>query len=207
MSTMSFRLCMPLFSLRLARAEQLYKTPFHLIRSTLSNTVSLRTAENIVRSPWPKRIISRKETLYSHVFGNKQFDRSKTALLEGVSEKTLSYDELLEKIGRVGSALIRKGLQKDDVLALVSPNSIEFLIQFFATSAIGCVVSTINPSFTPGEMAYQLKDCGAKYIATVSSILSTVKEAGSQVGISNDNIIILDVDGDGEHISFNKLLH
>ena len=202
---MSFLLCMPLFSLRLARAGRIFKTPFHL-RSTLSTTVGLPTTGNIVRSPWPKCVISRNETLYSHVFGNNQFDRSKTALIEGISGKRLSYDELLERIGKVGSALMRKGLQKDDVLALVSPNSIEFVIQFFATSAIGCVVSTINPSFTPGEIAYQLKDCGAKYIATVSSILSTVKEAASQAGVPNDKIIILDADGHGEHISFNKLL-
>ena len=114
----------------------------------------------------------------------------------------------MEMIGNVGSALVKKGVGKDDVLAIVSPNSIEFAVQFFATSAIGCVISTINPSFTTGEMAYQLKDCGAKYIATVSSILSTVKEAASQVGVPNDKIIVLDTDGETgrEHISFSKLL-
>ena len=112
----------------------------------------------------------------------------------------------MEMISRVGSALVKKGVGKDDVLAIASPKSIEFAVQFFATSAIGCVISPINPSFTSGEIAYQLKDCGAKYIATVSSILSTVKEAASQVGVPNDNIIILDTDGHGEHISFNKLL-
>ena len=201
------RLSTSLFSLRLVRAGQVYRTPLHP-HSILSTAVTLPTTGNIVRSPWPKCVISRKETLYSHVFGdgNKQFDRRKAAVIEGISGKILSYNELVERIGKVGSALMKKGLQKDDVIALVSPNSIEFVIQFFATSAIGCVVSTMNPSFTPGEIAYQLRDCGAKYIATVSSILSAVKEGASQVGIPNDKIIILDSDSHGEHISFNKLL-
>ena len=203
---MSFRLRISLFSLRLVRAGQVYKTALHL-HSILSTTVSLPTTGTIVRSPWPKCDISRKETLYSHVFCNyKKFDRRKTAVIEVISGKMLSYNELVEQISKVGSALMKKGVQKDDVLALVSPNSIEFVIQFFATSAIGCVVSTMNPSFTPGEIAYQLRDCGAKYIATVSSILSAVKEAANHVGIPNDKIIILDSDSHGEHTSFNKLL-
>ena len=167
---------------------------------------STTSSDNIVRGPWPELDLNVRETLYSNVFNHQDFPRTNTAIIEGVSGKKVSYNELMEMIGNVGSALVKRGVGKDDVLAIVSPNSIEFAVQFFATSAIGCVVSSINPSFTSGEMAYQLKDCGAKYIATVSSILSTVKEAASQVGIPNDKIIVLDTDGDGEHISFNKLL-
>ena len=172
----------------------------------LPRPFSTTSNDNIVRGPWPELDLKVRETLYSNVFNHQDFPRTNTAIIEGVSGKKVSYNELMEMIGNVGSALVKRGVEKDDVLAIVSPNSIEFAVQFFATSAIGCVISTINPSFTSGEMAYQLKDCGAKYIATVSSILSTVKEAASQVGIQNDKIIVLDTDGDGEHISFNKLL-
>ena len=189
-------------SLSALRTRHLCEMRF--ISRCMSTTTALRK-ENIVTSPWPS-VNMPKETLFSQVFSRQQFDRNKTAMIEGTSGKKVSYNELLEMISRVGSALLRKGVARDEVLAVVSPNSIEFAIQFFATSAIGCVVSTINPSFTSGEIAYQLKDCGAKYVATASSVLPVVKEAAGQVGIPSDRIIVLDADGHGEHISFRKLL-
>ena len=194
--TMASRKCLT-FGIRVRQLQGRWRLPRPF--STTSN-------DNIVRGPWPELDLQVRETLYSNVFNHQDFPRTNTAIIEGVSGKKVSYNELMEMISRVGSALVKKGVGKDDVLAIVSPNSIEFAVQFFATSAIGCVISTINPSFTSGEIAYQLRDCGAKYIATVSSILSTVKEAASQVGVPNDKIIVLDTDGHGEHISFNKLL-
>jgi acyl-CoA synthetase (AMP-forming)/AMP-acid ligase II len=171
----------------------------------LSTRSKFNESENVVRSPWPA-VETPKETLFTHVFAHQEFDRTKTAVIDGISGKKVSYNEILEMISKVGSALLKEGLAQGDSLAIVSPNSIEFAVQFFATSAIRCVVSTINAAFTSKEIAYQLKDCGAKYVATTSSVLLAVKEAAHRVGIPNNRIIVLDVDGQGEHISFEKLL-
>lgn len=47
------------------------------------------------------------------------------------------------------------GLQNGDVIV---PNCPEYAVVFFAIIASGCTVSTLNPSFTVSELAYQLKD-------------------------------------------------
>ena len=171
----------------------------------LSTISQFNDSENVVRSPWAAVEIP-KETMFTHVFAHQEFDRIKTAMIDGITGKKVSYNEMLEMISKVGSALLKEGFARRDVLAIVSPNSIEFAVQFFAASAIGCVVSTINASFTSEEIAYQLKDCGAKYVATVSSALPSVKEATARVGIPSSRITVLDVDGQGEHVSFGKLL-
>ena len=159
----------------------------------------------VLTSPYPNVDIP-KGNFYSFVY--RQFEEygSRTALIDGASGEKLSYNEIGEMTSKVGSALKKKGLQKGDVLALISPNCAAFGVQFFATVAIGCIVTTMNPTFTKTEMAYQLKDSGAKCVATVSALLRTVKEAAAEVGISDSNVIVLDGEGSSPHPSFRSLL-
>ena len=159
----------------------------------------------ILKCPYPNVDIPRGN-YYSFVY--RQFEEygSRTALIDGASGEKLSYNEIGEMTSKVGSALKKMGLQKGDVLALISPNSAAFGVQFFACVAIGCIVTTMNPTFTKTEMAYQLKDSGAKCVATVSALLPTVKEAAAEVGISDSNVIVLDGEGSSPHPSFRSLL-
>ena len=194
--------------LNLARFKPLFtRSPLVLqqVNSIAFSTVPETDKSKIIKCPFPDVQIPKK-SLYFFVAENFAKHGAKTALIDGTTGKETSYNELEEMIAKVGSALLRMGVRRNDVVSLISPNSAEFAVQFFASSAVGAIVHPVNPVYTSGEIAYQLKDCRAKYIATVSSILSTVKEAASQVGVPNDKIIVLDTDGDGEHISFNKLL-
>ena len=51
----------------------------------------------------------------------------------------------------MASGLVRSSMQKGDVLALVSPNSVEFCTTFFSTVAMGGIMSTCNPNYTPHD--------------------------------------------------------
>ena len=97
-------------------------------------------------------------------------------------------------VRKLGSALTKRGFKKGDVFALYLPNVPEYPILFFGVVALGGVVTTLNPAFTEKEIAYQLKDSGAKYIVTVPANAEKAREAASEVGI-NEVFVIGEAEG------------
>lgn len=87
-----------------------------------------------------------------------------------------------------------KGLwdwQKGDVLALYTPNCIDTPAVTWGTHWAGGIVSPANPGYTVDELAYQLKDSGAKAIITQLAQLEQTKLAAKKVGIPEDRIALM----------------
>lgn len=83
------------------------------------------------------------------------------------------------------------GLRKGEVLGLFTPNSIDTPVLTWGTLWAGGIVSPANPSYTVSELTFQLKDSGAAYLATQSSMLPVAVEAATIAGIPQDRIILL----------------
>jgi 4-coumarate--CoA ligase len=81
--------------------------------------------------------------------------------------------------------------QKGDVLALFSPNSIDYPAVTWGCLWAGGIVSPANPAYTADELAFQLRDAGAKGLVTHVSCLETARRAAKKVGLSEDKIILL----------------
>jgi long-chain acyl-CoA synthetase len=58
-------------------------------------------------------------------------------------------------------------VQAGDVVALMSPNCIDFLLAVFGIFKAGCICTNINPLYTAPEMEHQLKDSKAKVLIIV----------------------------------------
>ena len=153
--------------------------------------------DTVVKSPCVD--VSIPETnLYSHLFQRFPKYGKKTALIDGVTGREYSYNEVQESVVNMASGLVRSGMEKGDVLALVSPNSAEFCTTFFSTLAMGGIVSTCNPQYTAEELAYQFKNSNSKYVATIPALLPTIKEAASKSGCVEKIIVLSDEEGVGE---------
>ena len=59
------------------------------------------------------------------------------------------------------------GVQAGDVIALMSPNCIDFLVATFGIFKAGCICTNINPLYTAAEMQGQLKDSGAEVLVVI----------------------------------------
>lgn len=81
--------------------------------------------------------------------------------------------------------------KKGDVLALYTPNSIDTPAVIWGTHWAGGVISPANPAYTPAELAFQLKDCGAKALVTQKAFLADARAAAKSVGLPEKRIIIL----------------
>ena len=63
----------------------------------------------------------------------------------------------------------------------------------------GGVVTPANPAYTADELAFQLKDSGAKAIATQFNLLKVALQAAKQVGIPEDRVVLLGDEKDSEY--------
>jgi len=59
------------------------------------------------------------------------------------------------------------GVQTGDVVALMSPNCVSFLLAVFGIFKAGCICTNVNPLYTAPEMEHQLKDSKAKVLVIV----------------------------------------
>jgi 4-coumarate--CoA ligase len=80
---------------------------------------------------------------------------------------------------------------KGDVLGLFVPNDIDVPAVVLGTLWLGGIVSPANPGYTVAELAYQLKDSGAKILCTTLANLDVARKAAKEVGIPDSSIILL----------------
>lgn len=89
--------------------------------------------------------------------------------------------------------------QKGDVLALFSPNSIDTPPVMWGCHWAGGIVTPANPGYTPDELAFQLKDSGAKAIMTQYPLLDVARKAAKMANIPEDRIALLGDAKDPSH--------
>ncbi|WLH65278.1 class I adenylate-forming enzyme family protein [Pseudomonas sp. FP2300] len=61
-----------------------------------------------------------------------------------------------------------RGVGVGDVVAIMLPNQVEFVVAMFAAWRLGAAVTPINPGLTSKEATHQLVDSGAKLLINVS---------------------------------------
>lgn len=91
----------------------------------------------------------------------------------------LTYREALAETNRFANAFVSAGLQIGDRIAVLSKNSIEYVLLYFAASKAGVVPVHLNYRLAPAEWRYIINNAGAKlllaggeYTQAVESIYS-----------------------------------
>ena len=130
---------------------------------------------NIITSRLPQREIPEiSVTPYVLRYADRLADSA--ALIDGTDGRSLTYAQLSDGIRRIAGGLQARGFGKGDVLAIFSPNILEYAVVFHGVMLAGGTVSTINPTYTSRELAHQLNDANARYVFTVAAALPTVLE-------------------------------
>ena len=81
-------------------------------------------------------------------------------------ERRLSYGEALAQTNRLANAFVNAGLQIGDRIAVLSKNSIEYVLLYFAASKAGVVPVHLNYRLAAREWNYIINDAGAKLLLT-----------------------------------------
>lgn len=82
----------------------------------------------------------------------------------------LRYREAREIVYRLARALVASGIRVGDRVAILSPNSPEYLLLYFAASLAGAVVVPLNVRLAPGELEYVLQDAEPRIVFADASL-------------------------------------
>lgn len=87
----------------------------------------------------------------------------------------ISYGELEWRSDALAAALVSHGVKKGDRVAIVMPNTPQFVIAEFAIWKAGGIVASINPLYTGPELEHALNECGAETALVLTLFYEKVK--------------------------------
>lgn len=93
---------------------------------------------------------------------------------------------------RLASGLLRSGLQPGDRVLLFSGNTLFFPVILMGTVMAGGIFTGANPTYVVRELAYQLRDSGARYLVCAEGSLDTGLAAAKEAGLGPERIFIFD---------------
>jgi len=86
-------------------------------------------------------------------------------------DTTLSYKELNIRANQVANKLIKSGVKKGDVIAILLPRTSHIFIAIYGILKAGAVFVPIDPTYPEERITYIIKDCEAKYIISDKDML------------------------------------
>lgn len=103
----------------------------------------------------------------------------KTALICGGRHWT--YAQIEELANRLAHALIRRGVQRWDRVAIYAGNSAETVVAIFAVLKARAVFVLVNPTTKAEKLCYILNNCRAVCLITTDRLLPTVMDKLTEV--------------------------
>ncbi|KAH7131990.1 4-coumarate-CoA ligase-like protein [Dendryphion nanum] len=131
---------------------------------------------------------------------DKPYSDDKVIYFDPYTKRSYTYTQVKNAAIDFGKGL--KALwdwQKNDVLALYTPNCIDTPAITWGCHWAGGILSPANPGYTVDELTFQLKDSGAKALVTQLPYIQAAREAAKNAGIPDDRVIII---GDQRDASF-----
>ncbi|MEO8612243.1 MAG: AMP-binding protein [Chloroflexota bacterium] len=97
----------------------------------------------------------------------------------GYLSRSITYGELDRLSDALAVGLIEMGLKKGDRVAVILPNSVAIAISYFAILKAGGTVAATNPVYPPPKMQFQINDCDAEILITLSLFYARFKQIQS----------------------------
>ncbi|KIW23841.1 uncharacterized protein PV07_12010 [Cladophialophora immunda] len=145
----------------------------------------------IYRSPYPPvKLID--IDLLTYLFSNpKNTPDDKPIFIDAVTGAHRTYGDTKRRTQSLAHGLRELGVKPKDIVAVFSPNSIDYAITCYGIIGCGATVSPVSAAYTPLELEAQLETSGARFLIAHSSLLLTAEQAVK----SNPAIQIIQADG------------
>ena len=120
-------------------------------------------------------------TLLDHVRETAEQRPDHTALM--FKGEKISFGELMWRSDALAHALIANGVKKGDRVAIIMPNTPQYVIAEFASGRPGESSHPINPLYTGPELEHALKECGAETAIVMTLFYEKVKAVQKKTGL------------------------
>ena len=141
------------------------------------------------------------QTLPGYVLRRAPELGGKPAVIDAAAGGTISYAQLAAAVRSFAAGLAGRGFGRGGVLAVLAPNIPEYPIVFHGAASAGGAVTTLNPLYTAGEIAGQLRSSRARWLVTVPALADKARAAGDGLEV----IVVGDAQAAGT-VPFSSLL-
>ncbi|KAJ6118595.1 AMP-dependent synthetase/ligase [Penicillium samsonianum] len=145
----------------------------------------------IYRSPYPDLDIKSVD-LVSYLFSNPfNAPLDRPIYINADSGEQYTLGDVIQRTRSLSNGLRQSiGVKPSDVVALLSPNTIDYPVVCHAIIGSRAIVAPTSAALTAFELNAQLKTSGARFIIVHSSLLGTAQKAAK--GTSVENIVLID---------------
>ncbi|XP_014372088.2 4-coumarate--CoA ligase 1 [Papilio machaon] len=119
---------------------------------------------------------------------------NKIALISAETGESVTYKYLLQCSVNLAEALRSLGLKKGDVVALSSENRFEFVVASHAVIFCGATLSTLNVTYTPGELTHILQIIKPKFIFSSPIIAQNLYDCSKDLAFVKNIILFGEYD-------------
>ena len=119
----------------------------------------------------PERLNAATVLVDAHIAGGRG---AKPAILCG--EDTVTYADLQEGVNRLGNTLKELGVRMEERVAILLPDTPQWVFALFAAMKIGAVAVPMNTLLMPKDYEYLLNDSRARVLIVDPSILQRIAE-------------------------------
>lgn len=112
----------------------------------------------------------------------------KEAFIQG--DRRLTWREFDQRTNRLANALLDMGIKKEERVAIMGFNSIEWIESYFAISKIGAVPVNVNCRFIPEEVKHILQDSDSVAIIMEDDNIERVDEVREDLPLIRNSIVI-----------------
>ncbi|HDM22893.1 MAG TPA: long-chain-fatty-acid--CoA ligase [Methanomicrobia archaeon] len=117
--------------------------------------------------------------------------RSETAVV--YNDKQYTFQQFHERVNRAANALRKIGIEKDDKVSFISPNTPPFLEAHFSVPLSGGVLVPINIRLSPEEIAYIINNSDSKVLFVDSAFRDKVEKIKNKIPKIKEIITINDI--------------
>src|SRR4029077_4324329 len=125
----------------------------------------------------------------------------KTAFIDPA--RRLTYGELADRVARVGPMLARLGLQREDRLAMIMLDTVDFPVLFWGAIRAGIIPIPLNTLLPVEQFRYILEDSRARALFVSPPFLKAAEAAVAGLPLKT---LVVAGDAPAQHPSFSKLL-
>jgi 4-hydroxybenzoate-CoA ligase len=118
--------------------------------------------------------------------------------------RNLTYAELRDAAARIGPMLARLGIEKENRIAIVLLDTVEFPILFWGAIRAGIVPVLLNTRITVDQYRYLLEDSRAKAVFVSAALLPLIEEAA--IGLPDLKRIVVVGGGPASKLRLDTLL-
>jgi long-chain acyl-CoA synthetase len=106
--------------------------------------------------------------------------------------RRVTFGQFAELAWGVAASLTRTfGMQPGDRLAVLGPNSIDWLAAMFGATSAGAIGVALNHMWSTDELIFALRDCGARFVVVDQSCATHLAEAMTKASLDSITVFVV----------------